>query len=172
MRLYNGQTRQISRDMLDELLKKNAIEVGEGADEEARLDVESILKEYIRLDREISDLAREMVREQGLGSGAFQRTKKRLAKERDFYIGEEAVTWITDQAIEMLLVSQHVEEVFAADRELRVILRDVLRRYADVENDLDREVRSKLKNLEEGNVTWEVEYQRAMDSLKRQRGLS
>lgn len=171
MRLYSGQTRQISRDMLDSLLKKEAVEVSDNSNEEARLDIESILKEYIRLDRDLNDRARELVREQGLGSNAFQRTKKRMAKEIDFLLGDEAITWITDQTIEMLLVSQHIEEVFANDRDLRVILRDVLRSYANVETELDKEVRGKLKNLEEGNATWEVEYQRAMDSLKRQKGL-
>jgi hypothetical protein len=42
----------------------------------------------------------------------------------------------------------------------------------DVETDLDREVRSKIKNLEEGTNTFEVEYARVMEQIKKTRGLS
>ena len=34
----------------------------------------------------------------------------------------------------------------------------------DVENDLDREVRSKIKNLEEGTSDFEIEYTRPLES--------
>ena len=40
-----------------------------------------------------------------------------------------------------------------------------------VEEELDAEVRRRIKNLEEGTSTWEVEYQRALEQIKRNRGL-
>ena len=42
----------------------------------------------------------------------------------------------------------------------------------DVEGELDQEVRSKIKNLQEGTATFEIEYQRAMDELKRKKRLT
>jgi hypothetical protein len=42
----------------------------------------------------------------------------------------------------------------------------------DVENDLDREVRSKIKNLQEGTSDFEIEYARVMDQIKQKRKLS
>ena len=37
--------------------------------------------------------------------------------------------------------------------------------------DLDREVRSKIKNLSEGTATFEIEYQRVMEQMKAKKGL-
>ena len=46
------------------------------------------------------------------------------------------------------------------------------RGQGDVENDLDREVRSKIKNLEEGTSDFEIEYTRVMEQIKQKRRLS
>jgi hypothetical protein len=40
-----------------------------------------------------------------------------------------------------------------------------------VDEELDEEVRRKIKNLEEGTATWEVEYTKVLDQMKRNRGL-
>ena len=40
-----------------------------------------------------------------------------------------------------------------------------------VGGELDEEVRSKIKNLEEGTASFEIEYQRIMGDLKRKKGL-
>lgn len=171
MRLYTGQVRVIAREMLDDLLKADAVEVEDGCEEEARLDLESVLKEYIRVDRDLNEKTRELVRDRGMGSAMFTKTKKRLAKEIDFKVGEDAITWIIDQCIEMLMYSANIGEVFVDDKDLRVVLRTVLRRYNETETELDREVRGKLKHLEEGSTSWDIEYQRAMQNLKRTKGL-
>jgi hypothetical protein len=41
----------------------------------------------------------------------------------------------------------------------------------DVGGELDAEVRSKIKNLEEGTASFEIEYQRIMGDMKRKKGL-
>jgi uncharacterized protein len=48
----------------------------------------------------------------------------------------------------------------------------VLERHMAAEEELDREVRDKIKNIEEGTKTWEVEYARMMETVKRKRGIS
>jgi len=172
MRLYSGQVRVIAREILDDLVKAAAVEIDEGREEDARLDIEAVLKEYIRVDRELSEQARDLVRERGMGNSAFAKTKRQLAKQIEFKVGEDAMTWIIDQCIEMLLYTDNIAEVFSDDLALRVIVRTVLRRYDDTETELDREVRGKLKHLEEGSTSWDVEYQRAMDNIKRTKGLN
>ena len=48
---------------------------------------------------------------------------------------------------------------------------DILKRHMMVEEEIDAEVRKRIKNLEEGTATWEVEYNKAVDQIKRNRGL-
>ena len=71
----------------------------------------------------------------------------------------------------MLLHSVHVDEVYAEDIELRRKMTTVLRKDMAVDNDLDREVRRRIKNLQEGTTGWEIEYRRLMDDLKRTKRL-
>jgi hypothetical protein len=40
-----------------------------------------------------------------------------------------------------------------------------------VDEELDEEVRRRIKNLQEGTSTWEVEYGKVLDQIKRNRGL-
>ena len=82
-----------------------------------------------------------------------------------------AVDYLTKQVIEALFHSRHVEEVYAEDHTLRKTLRDVMNRHLHVDDDLDQEVRRRIKNLQEGTQNWEVEYHKVMQDLKRLKGL-
>jgi hypothetical protein len=48
---------------------------------------------------------------------------------------------------------------------------DILKKHMQVDEELDEEVRRRIKNLEEGTSTWEVEYGKVLDQIKRNRGL-
>ena len=39
-------------------------------------------------------------------------------------------------------------------------------------NEVETEVRSKMKHVQEGSRTWEVEYQRVTEQVKRRRGIT
>jgi hypothetical protein len=39
------------------------------------------------------------------------------------------------------------------------------------ESEVHKEVRSKIKNLEEGSAAWDIEYQKVMERLKRTKKL-
>jgi hypothetical protein len=41
----------------------------------------------------------------------------------------------------------------------------------EVDTELDREVRSKIRNLQEGTTTFDVEYAKVMKQIKQRRGL-
>ena len=68
--------------------------------------------------------------------------------------------------------SQFVEEIYSEDTKLRKTLREVLRRNMQADDDLDREVRRHLKHLSEGTSSFEVEYQKQLEAIKRKHGLS
>lgn len=140
--------------------------------EEVRLDIESVLKEFLRVEREVTDEAKTRMEARGLGYGNLGKTKSQVAKERGAPAQDDALPYILEQVLNMLLHSNNVEEVFAEDIEMRKKLAPILRKHMDVETDLDREVRSKIKNLEEGTSTFEVEYARMMEQIKKTRGLS
>ena len=77
-----------------------------------------------------------------------------------------------DQLLSLLFHSKNVDEIFAEDTELRKKITNILRKHMDVGGELDEEVRSKIKNLEEGTASFEIEYQRVMGELKRKKGLT
>lgn len=171
MRLYPGQAKSISREICERLTKDGSVEIDAEHRLDAEDDLDAVIMQYIRTDREITQEARDTVRDRGLGNSALGRIKRRLAKERGFAVGDDAVDWLVDQIIEMLLYSGNIEEVYVEDRDLRKVINKILRTYTQVESELEREVRGKLKNLEEGSTTWEIEYEKAMQGLKRQKGL-
>jgi hypothetical protein len=67
--------------------------------------------------------------------------------------------------------SPHVEEVFSDDATLRKRMTDILKKHMQIDDEIDAEVRRRIKNLEEGTATWEVEYQKALDQIKKNRRL-
>ena len=138
---------------------------------EVQLDVESVLKEFQRVDREILELAKDMVATRGLDFSHTFRIRKTLAEKRGFGLGDQAYSWILEQLIEVLLHSKNVEEVFSEDHDLRRKMREILRRHTEMERDLDREVRAKIRNFEEGSQNWDVEYERVMGDIKKNKNL-
>lgn len=171
MRLYAGRVGAIAQDMLANLLSTGAIEVEADLQGEVHLDIESVLREYIRRERQITDEAREQISQQGLEFHMVTRIKSRIADDQGFGIGDKAIDYLSRQVIEALFHSRHVAEIYAEDHELRKVLRGVLRSHLKVNEDLDQEVRKRIKNLQEGTSGWEVEYHRVMEDLKRVKGL-
>ena len=170
MRLYPGKVSAIAQDMVQALVQNGDIEVAEEMTQEVVLDIESVLREYIRADRELTDRARDLISKDGLEFNQVNKIKTRLADERGFGVGDRAVDYLTRQIIEALFHSRHVDEVFSEDHTLRKSLRDVLNQHLHVDSDLDVEVRKRIKNLQEGTQSWEVEYQKVMQDLKRLKG--
>lgn len=169
MKLYQSKIPAAAEEIIKVLIEGNDIEVAERT--EAQLDVEAVLKEYLRMDRELTDRAKDLLDQKKLPYGQFFKVKKTLAEERGFALGEEAAGWIANQVLEGFMHSPHIEEVFADDTVLRRKIRDVLRKHMAVDEQLDEEVRRRIKNLEEGTATWEIEYAKVMDQMKRKHGL-
>ncbi|HTU63589.1 MAG TPA: DUF507 family protein, partial [Polyangiales bacterium] len=80
--------------------------------------------------------------------------------------------YLLDQIMHLLFHSANIAEIFAEDVELRKAITPILRKHMEVDSDLDREVRSKIKNLTEGTTDFDVEYARVMEQIKQKRGLS
>jgi hypothetical protein len=168
MRLYSAKIPAIAAEIV-RALADGDIECSEPA--EVELDVQSVLKEYVRVDRELTDKAKDIAEKRGLPYGGHTKIKRQLADEKDFGLGEDAVTWICTQLVETFMHSSNVDEVFADDATLRRKVKDVLRKHMTVDEELDAEVRQRIKNLEEGTQAWELEYGRVMEQIRQKHGI-
>ena len=170
MRLYAGKIDGISADIIRELEEGEDIEVADR--QEAQLDVTSVLKEYIRTEKELTERAKDILEIRGLGYSHLGRTRRQLADQKDFGLGDDGPTWIVNQLLETFMQSKHIEEIFSEDALLRRKMKETLRRHMNVDEELDREVRQRIKNLEEGTQTWEIEYQKVLEQMKDSLGVS
>jgi hypothetical protein len=130
-----------------------------------------VLKEYLRLEREVTDKAKDLLQKRNLPYEHFGKVKRQVAAEKSFGLGDEGLDWITTQVIESFMQSPHIEEVFGEDAALRKRMTDILKKHMQIDDEIDAEVRRRIKNLEEGTATWEVEYQKALDQIKKNRHL-
>jgi uncharacterized protein len=170
MRLYRGKIEVIAEDIIRSLREAGDIDLENEA--EAKVDIESVLKEYLRLDKEIVEEAKNRMEIRGLGYSNLGRIKSQVAKERGGPIQDDILPYLLEQIMNILFHSANIEEIYADDVELRRKLTPILRKHMDVENDLDREVRSKIKNLQEGTSDFDVEYARVMEQIKQKRRLT
>lgn len=170
MRLYKEKIPVIAMDIVRVLIAENDIDAEDPR--EVENDVESVLKEYLRLERDLTEKAKDRVEAIGGSRQDIQKYKKLMAEQRNIGLGAEAISYILDQLIAILMRSPHVDEVFSDDADIRRKARKVLEKHMAAEEELDKEVRDKIKNLEEGTKTWEVEYARMMEQVKRKRGIT
>ncbi len=169
MWLHASKLKQIANQILELITTDNAVECEDK--NEVRADIESVLAQYLRDEQDITDKARDLVAARGLPHSELFKMKKLIADQRKLKIGDDAIDYILDQLLEMLMHSHNVAEVFAEDWELRRRMREPMRAQIAAEETLHEEVRGRLKHVEEGTQLWEVEYRRMMEDIKRRKGL-
>jgi uncharacterized protein len=169
MKLYSGKIDSLATEIISRLVTDGDIEVSDRT--EAEQDAASVLKEYLRVDRELTERAKDIMEIRGLPYSHFGRIKRGLADEKEFGLGEEGVTWILNQLLETFMQSKHIEEIFAEDTAMRRKLKDIVKKHMMVDEELDKEVRQRIRNLEEGTQTWEIEYNRVLEQMKQKFGL-
>lgn len=170
MRLFAGKVPVIAQEIVKALTDGEDIETSNAA--EVQADLESVLKEHLRQERRVVDEAKNRMEIRGMTYSELGKMKNQVAKDLKVQTGEDALPYMLEQLLEMLFHSANVEEIFAEDAVLRKKITAILRRHMDVEQELDREVRSKIKNLEEGTSAFETEYARVMDQIKRNKRLT
>lgn len=170
MRLYSGKVTPLSEELVKALADNKDIECE--SRKEVAQDLESVFTNYLRLEREAGDRAKEMLQSRGMPPTELPRLRKLAAEQKGIKVGDEILDYLLDQLIEMLMHSGNVDEVFGEDHDLRRRMRPILRKYLEMDDALDGEVRGKLKHVQEGTRTWEVEYQRLMGEIQRRKGLT
>lgn len=170
MRLFSGKVSPIASELVKNLVDSESIETESPG--EVQLDLEAVLKEFLRMEKEVTEDAKNRLEARGLPQAELFRMRSQVAKDRKFPPPDEVLPYLVAQTLEMLFHSQNVDEVFAEDADLRKMVTGVLRKHMDVEQELDREVRAKIKNMEEGTQAFEAEYQKVLEQLKRNKRLT
>lgn len=169
MRLYPGKVDSIADEIISSLSQAGDIEISDA--NEAKLDAASVLKEYIRVDKELTERAKDILEIRGLPYSHLGRTKRQLADQKDFGLGEEGLNWIATQMLEAFMSSRHIDEVFAEDNIIRRKIKDICKKHMSVDEAIDQEVRDRIKNLEEGSQAWDVEYGKVLEQIKHKHGI-
>ena len=171
MRLMIGKIPSIAHDVVEALTTANLIEVEDDMIGEVEMDVESVLREYVRLDKEITERARDIISSQKLNYNETNRVKAQVAREREFGVGDQMVEYLIRQITDILLHTKHVDEVYGMDNELVVAMAPVLKRHLSADEELDAEVKKRIRNIQEGTVAFDVQYKKVQEELRRTRGL-
>jgi uncharacterized protein len=169
MRIHSAKVPQIAAEMVKALTADDSIEAE--SPNEVVLDIQAVLNQYIKDEQEVTDKAKDMLTARNLPPAELGRLKRLVADQKKLKLGDDAIDYLLDQLVEMLMHSTNVDEVFAEDFELRRRMRDPLRKQLAEEEELQKEVRAQLKHVEEGSALWEVEYRRMMDDIKRRKGI-
>jgi hypothetical protein len=169
MRLYSSKVAAIAADIVRKLITEGDIETD--SPKEVERDVEGVLNEYLRLDHEVDAKTRELMDGRKLPPTDYGRVKKSVAEQKGHKTGDDTIDFLLDQIVEAFMFSASVEEVFADDVTLRRKMTPVLRMHMDVDDELDREARGRLKHLQEGTEAFQIEYAKTIELLKRSKGI-
>ena len=169
MRLHGPRVPQIAQEMMTALVKGKDIETE--SPKEVQADIEAVLNQYVRDEQAVQEKAKDMMAARGLSQNEYARVRKLVADEKHIKLGDDAIDYLLDQLVEMLMHSANVDEGFSEDYELRRKMRDPLRKQLAEEQALEQEIRGHLKHVQEGTGLWEVEYRRMMEDIKRRKGL-
>jgi hypothetical protein len=171
MRLYPKVIPIISREVVQRLMQDADVEVEPMRVADAEMDLSAIMREYLANEERVNQATREALERRGYDYSKFNQVKREMADVRGFKMGDEGIEFVINQMIEFLLISRNVEEVFSPDNALRLKFHQVMKKHLDVDEDIDREARSRLKHLQEGTSAFDIEYNKTVEQIRRARGL-
>lgn len=171
MRVYPKLVPIIAREVIQRLTQDSDIEVEPIRVADAELDLAAIMREYLANEERVNQATREALERRGYDFSKFNQVKREMADVRGFKLGDEGIEFLINQMLEFLLISRNVEEVFSDDNIMRPKVLQVMKKHLDIDEDIDREARGRLKHLQEGTSAYEIEYQKVLEQIRRARGL-
>jgi hypothetical protein len=171
MRLYPKVIPIISREVVQKLMQEGDIEVEPMRVADAEMDMAAIMREYLMNEEKVNQATREALERRGYDYSKFNQVKREMADVRGFKMGDEGIEFIINQMIEHLLISRNVEEVYSQDNALRVKIHQIMKKHLDVDDEIDKEARMRLKHLQEGTSAFDIEYNKTIEQIRRARGL-
>ncbi len=171
MRLFPKVIPIISREAVQKLMQDGDIEVETLRIADAEMDLSAIMREYLANEERVNQATREALERRGYDQSKFSQVKREMADVRGFKMGDEGIEYVINQMIEFMLVSRNIEEVFAPDNVLRQKIFAIMKKHLDVDDEIDKEARARLKHLQEGTSAFDIEYNKTVEQIRRARGL-
>lgn len=169
MRLYSGKVGPIAKEIVRALLAAEHVETEQPR--EVERDVESVMTSYLQIERDVNDKTRELLQRTGRGNSEFSRVRAQVADSHGIKVGDEMLDYLLDQVVAILMHSPNVDEIYCEDVELRRAMRPIFRKHLAADDELDAEVRAQIRHVQEGTQLWDIEYARALEAVKRRKGL-
>ncbi|MGC4114319.1 MAG: DUF507 family protein [Myxococcales bacterium] len=171
MRLYPKVIPAIAREVVQTLSNEGDIEVEPMRVADAEMDMAAIMKEYLANEERVNQATREALERRGYDHGKFNQVKREMADVRGFKMGEEGIEYVIGQMLEFLLISRNIEEVFSEDHSMRKKIFVIMKKHLDVDEEIDREARARIKHVQEGSAAWDIEYSKTVEMIRRAKGL-
>ncbi len=171
MKLYPKAIPAIARDVVAALMADGDIEVETLRIADAEQDMAAVMKEYLAAEERVNQATREALERRGYDHSKFNQVKREMADVRGFKMGDDGIDYMINQMLEFLLISRNIEEVYGEDPPMRKKIYSAFKKHLEVDEEIDREARGRLKHLAEGTQAWEIEYQKAVEAIRRNRGL-
>lgn len=171
MRIYRKKISPIAESIVDTFVRDGDIEIMGSLHNTVVRDVARFIEEYADREQALSDTTREIMERKGLSDNQFNKVRDILAEEKGIPLGDEAMEYLADKIIRYMLTEDSIDEVYSEDPDMRKKIFDVFNRYIDVEEDIDREVRARLKNIPENSPIFRIEYEKVLREVKRKKGL-
>ena len=171
MKLYRAKIPQIAHDVIQRLSEEGDIEVLAEQREEAERDLAAIMEEFLRRDMSLRDRIRDHMSARNVPYSDYGRVRKRMSEEMNHPSGDDIERFLCRQFLENMLITPNIDEVYSEDREMHKKVMEVLRGHDVDERAIREEAQSKVKNVREGTVDYEIALQKAVKEVKKRRGL-
>jgi len=170
MRLFASKVPTIAAECVRALVAANDIE--SESPKEVEADIESVLKSYLSTEKEVNERTKELLERTGRGTQEYGRVRVQIAETKGIKVGDETLDHLLDQVVGIFHHSHHVDEIYVEDVALRRRMAPIFKKHMMLDTELDTEVRMQLRHLKEGSSTWDIEYQRVLEQLKRKKGIA
>lgn len=171
MKIYRKKIGPISEEIVNTFVRDEDMEILGSLHNIVIKDIGNFIEEYVKTEHSLSDSAKAIMEQKGLPAEQLNKIKNILAEEKDIPLGDEALEYLADKIIRYFMTEEAVDEVYSDDATMRKKIFDIFRHHLAVEDDLDREVRARLKNIPENSLIFKIEYEKVLREVKRKRGL-
>jgi hypothetical protein len=171
VKLYRAKVPFIAHDIVDLLVREGDIEIQPDKRGEVEQDLVAIMEEFLRRDNDFRNLVRDDMSRRSIPYDQYGSIRKQLSEGSGHPIGDDVDRFLCRQFIENMLISKFVDEVFSDDKVMYRKVMGVLRSHDVDEREIREEAISKIKNVKEGTVDYEIALQNAMRDVKKRRGL-
>ncbi|MAY80211.1 MAG: hypothetical protein CL930_05420 [Deltaproteobacteria bacterium] len=171
MKLYKVKIPVIANVVIETLCNSGAIEVEPENRPEAEIDLVRIMETYSRRDFDLRDAVKEYMASHSVPYDRYGRTRSRMAQEWGHPTGDDVQRYLARQFVECFMISNFVEEVYHDDKDIYKAVIDIVCEHDVDERALRDEARSKIANVAEGTVDYEIAMSKAMKEVKKRHGL-